>query len=124
MGFLADYVMDNGLAQITAEADELHICSQEPTNYTEAKTTFTRGNKSGPTIGAPEDRTPSGRRVVISAIVDGDVTSSGGATHWALVDTVNSRLLAVQALKTTQIVTFGNTFTLDAIEIGIPDAAA
>jgi hypothetical protein len=51
------------------------------------------------------------------------VTGTGTASHYAIVDTVNSRLLAAGALSAPQAVTDGNVFTLTAFDIGIPDPA-
>jgi hypothetical protein len=50
------------------------------------------------------------------------VTATGTATHFAITDTVNSRLLATGALTASQGVTSGNSFTLTTFDIGIPDA--
>lgn len=123
MATLGDRVFDNGLTVLDTEANRLDICSQEPTDYTGATTTFTLGNKTTPTIGAPADRTGGGREVTVSAITDGSVTADGTATHWAISDTGNSRLLATGSLSASQAVTNGNTFTLAAFTIGIPDPA-
>lgn len=122
MAYLHDDVLDGGIQVLTdATSKVLHICSQAPTTRTEAATTYTLGNKSGPTVGAPTNGDSSGRKVVISAITDGSVTGSDDATHWALID--GTRLLAVQTLASSQTVTSGNTFTLGAIDITIPDPA-
>jgi hypothetical protein len=123
MPFINDRVFDNGLTVLDTEANRLDICSLEPVTYASATSTNTLGNKTSPTVGAPSDRTPNGRKVTVSAITDGTVTATGTATHWALTDTVNSRLLATGALAASQSVTSGNTFTLGAFDIGIPDAA-
>lgn len=123
MAFINDRVFDNGLTVLDTEANRLDICSQEPTTYAEATSTYTLGNKTALSIGAPEDRTPNGRKVVVAAITDGAVTGTGTASHWAIVDTGNSRLLATGSLAASQSVTNGNTFTLGAFDIGIPDAA-
>ena len=64
-----------------------------------------------------------GREVVVAAISDGSVTGNGTATHYAIVDTVNSRLLATGSLSASQVVASGNTFTLGSFTIGIPDPA-
>ncbi|MDI6770104.1 MAG: hypothetical protein QMD04_10585, partial [Anaerolineales bacterium] len=66
---------------------------------------------------------PSGRKVTVPSISDGAVTATGTATHYAVVDTANSRLLATGALSASQVVTNGNTFTLTAFDIGIPGPA-
>jgi hypothetical protein len=60
--------------------------------------------------------------VTIAAITDGIVTATGTATHWAITDTANSRLLATGSLSASQVVTNGNMFTLGAFDIGIPGA--
>ena len=123
MAFINDRVFDSGLTILDTEANRLDICSQEPVTYTEATSTYTLGNKTSLSIGAPADRTPSGRKVTVASFTDGSVTGTGTASHWAIVDTGNSRLLATGALSASQAVTSGNTFTLAAFDIGIPDAA-
>lgn len=123
MAFINDRVFDTGLTVLDTEVNRLDICSQEPVSYAEATSTYTLGNKTSPTVGAPADRTPSGRKVTVSAITDGTVTGTGTASHWALTDTVNTRLLATGSLSASQGVTADNVFTLGAFDIGIPDAA-
>lgn len=123
MAFINDYVFDAALSKLDTEANRLDICTQEPTTYTEATSTYTKGNKTSLSVGSPENRTPTGRKVVVAAITDGSVTGDGTVTHWAITDTGNSRLLATGSLSASQAVTNGNTFTLGAFDIGIPDAA-
>jgi len=123
MATLNDRVFDNGLTVLDTEADEIHITSQEATSYTDATSTSSLGNSTSLSIGAPQDRTGGGREVVVAAITDGSVTGTGTATHYAIVDTVNSRLLATSTLTASQAVTSGNTFTLSSVAIGIPDPA-
>jgi hypothetical protein len=121
MPYLDNRVYDNGLTVLDTEANAIHICSSEPATYSDATTTLTLGNATGVTVGAPADRTGGGREVVVDAAADGNITATGTATHYALVDTVNSRLLAASALTASQAVTNGNTFTLASFTIGIPD---
>jgi hypothetical protein len=123
MPFLNDRVLDNGLSVLTSEGNRLDICTTEPTTYTQATSTHTLGNKTSLSIGSPTARTPSGRRVTVAAITDGSVTGTNTATHWAISDTSNSRLLAAGSLSSSQGVTSGNTFTLGAFDIGIPGPA-
>lgn len=123
MALLADRVYDNGLTVLDTEANRLDICSALPTTYTEAITTYTLGNKTALSIGAPADRSGGGRDVTVAAITDGTVTGTGTAAYWAIVDTVNTRFLASGALSASQSVTSGNVFTLAAFKIGIPDPA-
>lgn len=121
MAFLADRVFDLGLNVLDTEADAIHVTSQEATTYAEATSTYTLGNSSSLSIGAPADRTGGGRKVTVAAISDGSITGTGTVTHYAIVDTANSRLLATAALTASQSVTSGNTFTLATFDIGIPD---
>ena len=123
MPFLNDRVLDLGLNVLDTEANRLDICSQEPTTYAQATSTYTLGNKTSLSVGAPGARTPDGRKVTVAAITDGAVTGTNTATHWSIVDTGNSRLLATGALTTPQGVTNGNTFTLTAFDIGVPAPA-
>jgi hypothetical protein len=123
MATLGDRVFDNGLTVLDTEATRIDICSTEPTTYAQATSTYTLGNSTSLSIGAPQDRSGGGREVVVAAISDGSVTGTGTAAYYAIVDTVNSRLLATGSLSASQSVTSGNTFTLSSVTIGIPDPA-
>jgi hypothetical protein len=121
MAVLHDDVLDDGLQALTdATSKVLHICSAEPSSFANVAS-VTLGNKTPPTVGAPEARAGSGRKVVVSAITDGAVTATATATHYAIVD--GSRLLAANTLAASQGVTDGNVFTLAAFDIGIPAPA-
>ena len=123
MAFLSDNVLDLGVDYIDDFTETLHICSAAPSSYANVAT-VSLGSKATPTVGVPENGASSGRRVIISAITDGTVSATGTATHWAIVkDSATSELLAWQTLSASQVVTSGNTFTLDAISITIPDPA-
>ena len=121
MATIADRVLDNGLTVLDTEANRVDVTSQEATTYAEATSTYTLGNSTSVTISAPADRTGGGRKVTMSAISDGSVTGTGTATHYAIVDTSNSRLLVTGSLTASQSVTSGNTFSLEALDVGIPD---
>jgi len=120
MPFIADTVFDNGLTVLTTNADRLDICSVEPTTYAGATSTSSLGNSVVAT-GAATSGVVDGRRVIVGAITSGNVTASGTAAFWALTDGA-SVLYATGALASTQVVTSGNTFTLDAVSITIRDA--
>jgi len=123
MATLSDRVFDNGLTVLDTEANRIDICSTEPATYAEATSTYTLGNSTSLSIGAPADRSGGGREVTVAAISDGSVTATGTAAYYAIVDTLNSRLLATGSLSASQVVTSGNTFTLTSVTIGIPDPA-
>jgi len=123
MPSLANRVFDNGLTVLDTEANRIDITSQEATTYAQATSTYSLGNSTSLSIAAPSDRSGGGREVVASAISNGSVTANGTATHYSIVDTGNSRLLATGALTASQVVSSGNTFTLGSFSIGIPDPA-
>ena len=123
MATLNNRVFDNGLTTLDTEANKVLVTSQEASTYAEANSTYAMGNSTSLSIGAPADRSGGGRKVAVAAITDGSVTATGTATHYALVDTNNSRLLATGSLTASQAVTSGNTFTLATFDVGIPDPA-
>ena len=123
MATLNNRVFDNGLSVLDTEADRLDITSQEATSYADATSTSTLGNSDSLSIAAPSDRSGGGREVVVASIADAPVTGNGTATHYAIVDTANSRLLATGSLTASQVVASGNTFSLGSFTIGIPDPA-
>lgn len=126
MALISDYVLDAALSKLDTEANAIYICSLEPTTYTAATVTNALGSATGaayPGIGAPADGSPNGRAVTSTAVTAGTVTATGTATHFAIVDTVNSRLLATGSLSASQSVTSGNTFTLTSFTVRIPDPA-
>jgi len=123
MPSLNNRVFDNGLSVLDTEASRIDLPSQESTTYTEATSTHTLGNSTSLSIAAPSDRSGGGREVIVSAISDGSVTGNGTATHYAIVDVSNTRLLATGSLTASQVVASGNTFSLGSFTIGIPDPA-
>jgi|TARA_R110000782_G_scaffold240000_1_gene326408 hypothetical protein len=123
MAILDNRVFDNGLTVLDTEANKILVTSQQASTYTEANATYALGNSSSLTIAAPSDRSGGGREVVVAAITDGSVTGTGTATHYAIVDTANTRLLAAGSLSASQAVTTGNSFSLTSVSIGIPDPA-
>ena len=122
MAFLTDEALDGGLDYLDTNGTRIDVCSAIPTNYTEATSTFSLGNKTGLNTPAPVDGDTSGRKVVVPAITDGNVTGTGTVTHWALTDGT-SLFLAAQTLSSSQAVTSGNTFSLTEIDITLPDPA-
>ena len=124
MPFIADRVYDNGLTVLDTEATHLHLCSSEPVTFAAATTTASLGNKAlaAGDIGAPGAGSPNGRQVTIAALTAGSVTATGTATHFAVVDSVNSRLLVTGALTASQALTSGNTFATNASTVRIPAA--
>jgi hypothetical protein len=124
MPYMNDLLYDLPLQNIKDNGSRLDICSQEPATYTEATSTYTLGNKTSITYTGPADRTPNGRKVQVDAITGGSVTGTGTASHWAISKTTaTTALYCAKSLASSQAVTSGNTFSLAAFDIGIPDAA-
>lgn len=121
MATISDYVLDAALAKLIGEADRIDITSQEATTYTEATSTYTLGNSTSVSFGAATDGDTSGRKSTCAAISDGSVTASGNATHFAISDVSATRLLVTGTLTTQQSVVSGNTFTVAAFDVEIPD---
>ena len=123
MPYINDTELDAALNSIQDNVGALHICSQEPTTYAEAITTYSLGSKTSPTVAEPSDKAGGGREIVVSAITDGTVSADGTATHWAIVKTTaTTRLMAAGALDASEVVSDGNPFTLTEFAIGLPDA--
>jgi hypothetical protein len=110
---------DAAIAYLITNGNRLHICSQEPTVV---GTLYSLGNKSSITLGAAGAGTPSGRKTTVPAITDGAVTGNGTATHWAIINTGATILVATGQLNASQVVSSGNVFTLAAFDITLLDA--
>lgn len=117
--YLNDEVLDGGLDYATTNGTKIDVLDAAVATFA-AIAGATLGNKTTLVTGSAEDGTGSGRKVVVPAITDGTVSGTGLASHWALSDGA-SILVACGPLSNTENVTSGNTFTLDAIEIEIPD---
>lgn len=120
MTFVNNKIYDDGLNTVVNDTTHLYICSQEPSTYTEAVSTYALGVKATPTVTGPSDRTGGGRVVTIAAITDGTCTEDGTATHYAVVDSTNSRLLFSTTLSTSATVQDTLVFTLTELTIEIP----
>lgn len=126
---LADRVLDNGLTVLDTEVTKLCITAGEATTYSEATTS---GNKMLATYAlasgasSPADASPNGRYVTVPVVPgSGSAPAAAGtATHWALVDENNTRLLATGALSASVALATGNSgFILNAFNITIPASA-
>ena len=116
-----DYFLDVPLDYLAANGNRLCICSAQPTTYAQAITTYELADvtlASGDyTVG---DGDSSGRKVTIGAKSSITIDASGDATHVAIVDTGNTRLLYVTTCATTAL-TIANTCDTSAWDIEIAD---
>jgi hypothetical protein len=122
MAFINDYYVDLALLGIQHDGDIVYICSREPTTYLEATTTYSLGSKSPISISAPLDRVSGGRRAILGAIENGDTILNGQATHYAIVNNSNNRLMVTGNLTSPQTVYAGNKFSTNSLDIIIPDS--
>lgn len=99
-------------------------CTQQPTTYTEATSTFklaqtamSSGDVTGPTTGDV-----SGRKIVMAQKATVLLVASGECQHLALVDTTNLALLAVTRTKTQTLTAGGGaTCTMPSWKIEVLD---
>jgi hypothetical protein len=122
--YMDDYYRDNGLTPgTTGSTFAVRLNNAEADTYTEATTTFILGTKTTPTLSVVNG-TVDGRAIQITAFTDGSVTNSGTASHWALVDVTNTRLVCAGPLSGTQSVTSGNTWSLGTFQATVIRDAA
>ena len=121
-----DTILDALLDMIADNANEINLCSQEPSTYAEAHTTYMLAQKAL-TVGdgngdyAIGNGDTSGRKVDVTQQSDVPITNSGTANHAALVKTSTQELLFTTTC-TPQVLTGGGTVTIPGwkIEIGDP----
>lgn len=120
--FIADAILDAAL-QAADDGNILTVCSQQPTNRTEAVTTYaladvalTAGDGNGDwTIGNGDT---NGRKLTLAQQADIDIDASGTATHVAWCD--GTDLLGVTTC-TSQALTAGGTVTVPTFDYEISD---
>jgi hypothetical protein len=124
MAALTNTVLDAALNVITSNGGRLDLCSSEPTTYS-GVSTVSLGNKTSLSVGSPADRSGGGRQVTVAAVTSsatGSVTGTGTAQYYAITNGSDT-LYATGTLSASQSVTSGNTFTLAAFTVAIPDPA-
>jgi hypothetical protein len=117
--FIPDARLDVMLGNFVG--DNVHVCSSQPTNYTEASSTYklaTQAITSGNYVLA--DGTTSGRKSTLTAPTGTSITASGTATHVAV--TTGTTLIAVTTC-TSQALTSGGTVDIGAFALELSDPA-
>jgi hypothetical protein len=109
-----DYLIDN--------ASRLCICSEQPTTYTEATSTYLIGHAdlASGDISGPVDGDVSGRKITVGAALGLSVENAGTAKHWCLVDVSNTKLLYVGICAAKEL-SVGDTFDTPDWDIEIRD---
>jgi hypothetical protein len=113
-------VLDAAL-DATATATRLFVCSAQPSNYTEASTTYMLAQVTiSGTDFTKAAGDSSGRKVTVSQQADITITNGGDANHIALARAGDTTLLLVTTC-TQQTLTAANTVTVPAFKQEIAD---
>lgn len=118
-----DDVLDGALNIIKNNCTRMVACSAQPTTYTESNATYALADvtmASGDFTAANGDT--SGRKLTVAAKSGVLIDASGTATHNALLDVTNSKLLYVTTTTSQALTANGsNTVNFPAWEIEIAD---
>ena len=120
---IANAVLDAALNYVADNGSVMHVCSQEPTDYTQSSSTYnladvalTVGDGNGDYTIADGDS--GGRKLTIAEQSSVTVDTTGTATHIAICS--GSALLLVTTC-TSQAITSGNTVTIPSFTETIAD---
>lgn len=111
-------VLDSALNYIKNNCNLMTACSAEPTNLTQATTTYKLADVSMATGDFTVADDTSGRKVTVAAKSAVPVDTTGDATHTALCSA--TELLLVTTC-TTQTLTSGNTVDFPAWKYNLQD---
>lgn len=118
-----DDVLDGAHDIIRNNATRMVACSAQPTTYTEANATFALADvtmASGDFTKANGDT--SGRKMTVGAKSGVLIDTTGTATHVALLDVANSKLLYVTTCTSQALTANGsNTVNFPAWDIELAD---
>lgn len=115
-----DDVLDAALNKILTDCDKMTACNAQPTTFTQGNATYALADVAMADGDFAVADDTSGRKVTTAQKADVPIDVSGNATHIALLDTGNSKLLYVTTC-TEQALTNGNTVTFPAWKINIQD---
>lgn len=113
-----DSVMDAALA-VVASANDYHICAGDPVDR--AGVIANSLANVAPTFTGPVNGDVSGRKLTIDSKSGVSVTATGTAAVACLID--GTTLLDKTDLAATQLITLGNTITIQAWDHEIADPA-
>lgn len=116
---IPDSNIDLMLANV--EGTNIHVCSAEPTTFTEATSTF---NLASDTVGSyvKANGDTSGRKNTQAGTTGTSISSTGTANHVAITTTTGSVLELVTTCA-SQALTSGGTVDIGAFDHEIPDPA-
>jgi len=118
---VSDNVLDAALDYIKNNCSKMTICSQQPTTYTEALTTYALADVAmTSTDFTIADGDVSGRKITVAQKAGVTVDTTGTGVYIALLYESNTELLLVTTC-TSQALTQGNTMTFDSWDDEISD---
>lgn len=122
---LSAYLQDVLLQKIIDDAGEIHVCSAEPTTYTQAVTTFSLGGGSAVGKFGSLTNGTSGRRISYTQTTyTGAADQTDTGTHVAVVQTTASggsdQLLFVTTCTNVSVTT-GNNLQFNAFNVELND---
>ena len=114
---IPDAIIDLMLA--VPEGTNIHVCSAEPTTFTEATATF---NLASDSVGSytKANGDASGRKNTQAGTTGTSITNTGTATHVAITTTSGS-VLELVTTATSQALTSGGTVDIGSFKHEIPD---
>lgn len=127
--FLHDDVLDALLLAVADYGDRLTVCSSQPTTFTQAASGSGNGGYMlayvglTPSGGGPDytlSNSPSGRQCQVAQQNQFTVQEDGTATHIAIVDLSDQKLLAVTTCN-SQSLTAGGLVTTPAWNMVVND---
>jgi len=118
--FASDFVLDGSL-QLVSGANRMVALASQPATYAAANSGALAEAAMVSGDFSITNGTVSGRKVVVASKLGLTVTTAGTATHVALLDGVNSRLLYVTTCP-AQVLPSGGTVNIASwdVEIGDP----
>jgi len=117
-----DLMLDAAFDWVRARVTKINVCSTQPTNYTQATSTYmlAQGTLTSTGITVTNGDT-NGRKMRIASKTGLTVSVTGVAAHIALSGSTGSTLLLVTTCTTQQLTT-GNTVNIPAFDDEIADA--
>lgn len=112
-------MIDASLDYVSTNANELYVCTGEPTDRANAITLALTGAET-PSYQASADGDVSGRKKAVDAVTDASITATGTATHIALCSLTT---LIYVTTCTSQALSSGGTVTVPTWDIEIEDPA-
>ncbi len=117
-------VLDAALNVIKNTCNKMVACSQQPTTYTQANTTYALADVvMSSTDFTVADGDVSGRKLTVAAKNSVPVDVQGDPAVIALLDTVNSKLLYTTDEGSVQTIYVGNSINFPTWKIELADPA-